>query len=76
MVKRWTLKQARVAKDMTQEQLGEACGMGQAQISQIESGIVEQPRLETMDRLAKALGMVAFFSVQGLFFEEPSDENS
>lgn len=61
---------------MTQAQLAAKCGMVQGQISQIESGVVEQPELATMDKLAQALGMVAFFSVRGLFFEEPTDDNA
>lgn len=70
-MKRLTLDEARKRKGFkTQAQLAEASGVAQGRISDIESGKIKQPEITTMDRLAKALGMVALCSVAGLVFEE------
>jgi len=49
------LKQARIAKRMTQDELNEASGVSQRLISAIELG-KSTPTIPTLERLARALG--------------------
>ena len=48
--------EGRQAKDLTQEQLAEATGINQADISRIENGTAN-PSLRTLKRLATGMGM-------------------
>lgn len=73
-MKRIDLKAARLKRGFaTQMQLAEASGVAQGRISDIESGVIRQPEITTMERLAAALDMVALCSVSGLVFEERSE---
>jgi predicted transcriptional regulator len=47
--------QTRLAKKMTQAQLAEKAGVGQAVIARLESG-TQNPRISTVTRVASALG--------------------
>ena len=68
---RLTLKQARDARDWTQQQLAKASELTQGQISEIENGAVKQPNIATMLKLARALGMAVSLNPEaGLVFEE------
>jgi ribosome-binding protein aMBF1 (putative translation factor) len=49
------IKQARLAQNMTQEQLGEKIGVQRAQISRLEKG--HSISLSSMSRVFKALGI-------------------
>ncbi len=40
---------------MTQEQLAETVGVARGTIAQLETGIIEWPRLETLQKIAKTL---------------------
>jgi len=70
--KRFTLKEARTLRQLTQEQLAERAGMQQSDISAIERGRREQPEIATIAKLSTALGMDGLLSVAGLVFEEKS----
>ncbi len=48
------LKKIRISKGMTQEQLADACGVGQSVVSQWESGFCN-PKVETLRKLATVL---------------------
>ena len=50
------IKHARVKAGLTQQKLGERCGMQQSYISSIERGRVHLS-VEALDRLTRALGM-------------------
>ncbi|MEO8483106.1 MAG: helix-turn-helix transcriptional regulator [Acidobacteriota bacterium] len=54
---RITLLEARKKAGLTQEQLAEAAGRDQALISKIERGDHTNPTTETVEQLAKALGI-------------------
>jgi transcriptional regulator with XRE-family HTH domain len=51
------LKEIRTAKKMTQIELAEASGIKQATISDIETGDIKNPGIETIRKLAKALNV-------------------
>ena len=51
----YRVKQARLDKDMSQEDLSKASGIQQADISRIEKGAAN-PSMKTLMRIAKALG--------------------
>ena len=51
----YRLKQARLEKEMSQEELSEASGIQQADISRIEKGSAN-PSVKTLQRIADALG--------------------
>lgn len=51
------LKRARVARKMTQAQLGELSGIGRTHVNRIETGETYRPTDETIDKLAAALDM-------------------
>jgi transcriptional regulator with XRE-family HTH domain len=50
------VRRARVARDMTQEELGETADLGMKHVSEIERG-TRDLRLSTISQLAKGLGM-------------------
>ena len=50
------LHQLRMAKGFTQQELAARSGISQGVISYIESGMTQNPRFETMAKLADALG--------------------
>lgn len=49
------IKQARKAKELTQEELSERTGLGLGQISKIERGDIKDPKLSTMEKLMDGL---------------------
>ena len=57
MVKRLgtVLKKLRIAKGLTQEQLGNKVGVSDAYITMLETGARKNPSLDLLGRLAKAL---------------------
>ena len=60
------IAEGREERDMTQEQLAEATGINQADISRLESGTAN-PSLRTLKRLAAGMGMalkVEFVPIQ------------
>ena len=59
------LRELREGRGLTQEQLALAIGTSQPYIARIESGITE-PRLDTLQRLAAALG----YAQIGIVFRE------
>nr|DAQ32510.1 MAG TPA: Helix-turn-helix XRE-family like protein [Caudoviricetes sp.] len=50
------IRKYRIEKGLSQRELGELVGMTQQQIAQYENG-KRKPKLETLDKLAKALGV-------------------
>jgi HTH-type transcriptional regulator/antitoxin HipB len=56
------IKQARQARNLTQEQLGELVGVQKAQISKIENS-VKNARFETILKVFEALGAKVNFNV-------------
>ena len=61
------IRKYRKEKEWTQKQLGEACGIHEANIRKYELG-KQNPKKETLEKIADALG-VSFFS----FYEHPYD---
>ena len=53
------VKQLRLRLGYTQTELAERAGLSQPQISNIETGDAANPRLNTIRRLAEALGVVS-----------------
>lgn len=49
------LREIRLKKNMTQQELSAASGIAQGVISDIESGATKNPRFDTVVKLAKAL---------------------
>ena len=58
------IKQARLANNLTQEQLGEKIGVQRAKISKLENG--ESISLSIMTRIFKALGIQAALDLKGI----------
>jgi len=58
-----TIKQARLERNLTQEQLGELVGVQKAQISKIENS-VKNARFETILKVFNALGLKINFNVE------------
>jgi len=56
-MKRMTLKQARVARGWTQQQLEQASGVAQSAISKIERNEINDPQVSTAAALEKALAL-------------------
>jgi transcriptional regulator with XRE-family HTH domain len=56
-MKDFTVREARQRKKMTQDDLAKASGLDQTTISDLETGRNTNPRLDTIRRLAKALGI-------------------
>lgn len=50
-----TLKKFREAQGLTQEQLGKKVGVADAYITMLESGVRQNPSIDLLKRLAKAL---------------------
>lgn len=57
------IKQARLERNLTQEQLGELVGVQKAQISKIENS-VKNARFETILKVFNALGLKINFNVE------------
>ena len=53
------VRRARLAKDMTQKALAEACGLGHITINRIEKGVVTKVYPETLKALAQTLEISA-----------------
>ena len=51
------LRRLRERSGLTQAQLAEAAGLNRVYLARLESGAMKNPSLETMDRLAIALGV-------------------
>jgi transcriptional regulator with XRE-family HTH domain len=64
------LKRLRKAKDMTQQALATAAGLSISVVVQIESGKIPDPRVGTLRKLAKALG-VGLLDLAGENDDEP-----
>jgi transcriptional regulator with XRE-family HTH domain len=62
------LREVRLAKGMTQQQLAAAAETSWSVVAQIEQGKIPNPRLDTLQALAKALGV----TVGGLLGEDAS----
>ena len=58
-----TIKQVRLERNLTQEQLGELVGVQKAQISKIENS-VKNARFETIIKVFEALGAKVNFNVE------------
>jgi transcriptional regulator with XRE-family HTH domain len=56
-MKELTVREARQRKGLTQERLADLSGLDQATISDLETGRHTNPRLDTITRLAQALGV-------------------
>lgn len=56
-MKEYTVREARLRARLTQDQLAEKSGLDQTTISDFETGRSANPRLDTVRRLAKALGI-------------------
>lgn len=56
-MKEFTVREARKRKRMTQDDLAKASGLDQTTISDLETGRNANPRLDTIQRLAEALGI-------------------
>jgi transcriptional regulator with XRE-family HTH domain len=54
----WNLRRLRVKRVLSQEALAVDAGIDRSYVGRIERGI-ENPTVETLDRLAKALGVAA-----------------
>ena len=54
----WNLRRLRVKRDLSQEALAVDAGVDRSYVGRIERGI-ENPTVETLDRLAKALEVPA-----------------
>ena len=59
------LRRARERADLSQEALGERCGLHRTEISFLERGLRE-PRLSTITRLAEGLGIPPGQLLKGL----------
>lgn len=64
------IREARKNRNMTQEKLGELCGLSSAHIGHIERG-TRVPSLETVFRISQELNV----SLDYLLFDSKSDEN-
>ncbi len=51
------LKRLRKRKGLSQVQLAEAAGVNRVHLARLESGAMTNPSLDTMERLATALGV-------------------
>ena len=60
---RHAIKQARIERNLTQEELGKLVGVQKAQISKIENSI-KNARLDTIMKIFKALGAKVNFNVE------------
>lgn len=55
-----TLREARQAAGLSQDQLAAKSGLTQGAISQLELGLISNPGIDTVTRLAGALGIDAW----------------
>lgn len=53
----YNLRRIRRAKDVTIQELSKATGVSVATISEMERGIRQNPTVNTIEKLAKALGV-------------------
>lgn len=60
------IKDARIAKGMSQVELARASGVSRATIIGLESGEITNSKLDTLRKLADALGL----TMDALFFDE------
>ena len=60
------IRYARLAKDMTQEELAKRSGVSRATIIGLESGKITNAKTETLRKIASALGV----TVDSLFFDD------
>lgn len=51
------LKRLRAARGLTQEQLANAAGLNRVSLARLETGEMTNPSLDTLERLATALGV-------------------
>ena len=51
------LKRLRERKGISQAQLAEAAGLNRVYLAKLESGMMDNPSLDTLDRIAIALGV-------------------
>jgi transcriptional regulator with XRE-family HTH domain len=58
-----TLRQERERQGLTLAQLSERCGIDQAALSRLENGRNENPTVDTLYRVAAALGKVILCTV-------------
>lgn len=65
-----TLREARDEAKLTQDELAALSGIAQATISALERGTRPNPTIDTVNRLAKALGIAP----SSLRFSEPQPE--
>jgi DNA-binding XRE family transcriptional regulator len=65
-----TIKQVRLERNLTQEQLGELVGVKRAQISKIENSLTDA-RFETILKVFKALNAKVNFNIE---LAEPEEE--
>lgn len=66
------IKKIRKQKKMTQKQLGEKCGIADSNIRKYENG-KQFPKWETLERIAKALGVDVFDLIE--YAEGPDEED-
>jgi transcriptional regulator with XRE-family HTH domain len=53
------LRHARRAVGLSQAELAQKSGVGAATVARIEAGTIDDPRISTLQKLAKALGLDA-----------------
>lgn len=58
------IKRIRIARGITQKQLGERCGMSESTLRQYEIGY-RNPKIETLHKIAKGLGVSIILLVEG-----------
>jgi transcriptional regulator with XRE-family HTH domain len=66
------IRQLRVARGLTQPELGELCGVSKSAVSQWEDGSTEDIKLKPFLRLCEALQTDAHYLVFGPQREDPS----
>lgn len=69
------IKRIRKEKGMTQKQLGELCGINEANVRKYELGKAN-PKLETVNKIASALGVTAFDIMGVGYFDSITDLKS
>ena len=60
----YAIKQARIERNLTQQQLGELTGIQKTQISKIENSVIKNTRLETILKIFNVLGTKVSFQVE------------
>lgn len=69
------IKRIRKEKGMTQKQLGELCGINEANVRKYELGKAN-PKIETVNKIASALGVTAFDIMGVDYFDSITDLKS